>query len=58
MHSLMIGAGVFLMAAWLLVLPLRLAIDLRRVLHEPVRTLPDRRTAGALEAPADDVMRS
>jgi hypothetical protein len=56
MHALMIGAAVFLMAVWLLLLPLRLVFDWRRGLHEQVSSISTER--GALEAPTDGVERS
>ena len=40
MHSLVIGIAALLVGAWLLFLPLRLAIQLRRVLRERASAAP------------------
>ncbi len=55
MHSVMIGAGLLLMALWLIFLPLRLAIDLRRALREQARSRPAKPTPRPLNRTIDDV---
>jgi hypothetical protein len=55
MHSLLICAALVLMGIWLFFLPLRLAIDLRRVSHERVRSRQIEGVSGADDAPIDDM---
>lgn len=55
MHSLLICAAFVLMGIWLFLLPLRLAIDLRRVSHERVRSRPVEGVSGADDASIDDM---
>ena len=52
MHSQLICAAFVLMGIWLFLLPMRLAIDLRRVSHERVRSRP---VEGADDASIDDM---
>lgn len=55
MHSQLIRAAFVLMGIWLFLLPLRLAIDLRRVSHERVRSRPVEGVSGADDASIDDM---
>lgn len=55
MHSLVIDAAVVLMGIWVLLLPLRVGIGLRRGLLARARSLPTERVSDVLGAPVDDV---
>ena len=54
MHSVMVGAGLLLMALWLIFLTLRLAISLRRAFREQARSLSVERAARPLNPTVDE----